>query len=363
MGMGDLGAQECGFRTVLTAEIEPFCRSVLRRRFPHALHFDDVRDVFETPLLRTWLGGGWSESGLVQRERNPLLVSGGFPCQDLSRLGAGGGLDAPRSGLYAELLRIVGFARPEYVMIENVSALRTRGLGTLLTDLYYAGYDVRWDCIPAAFVGAPHLRDRIFIGAVRSDWAPNRRSNVLPSNKTRWLGAVASPSKGVWSQGKPVTRYPRSGHMLSGLLIERDPLATVKQARARTGALWPTPRAALNEWRTTKNSPSHASGSHGKTLAGAVNDRERHLRARVAASSESAGNISPRWVEWLMGLPQEWTNPDVKHVEPFGGWSFANEPSPRTEDNAPYRASRLKALGNGLVPQAFSLALSELLEW
>lgn len=350
--MGDLGAMECGFRTVLTSEIDPFCQSVLRQRFPHAVHYGDVRTVHDTAFLRNWLG--------ADRKRHPLLVSGGFPCQDVSRIGAGEGLSAPRSGLYAELLRVVTMTRPEYVMIENVAALRSRGLGTLLTDLYYAGYDARWDCIPAAFVGAPHLRDRIFIGAIRREW---RRLPVQPSICKRGIGAVAAPHKGVWSNGKPVVSYPRSGHMLTGLLVERDPLATVKEARERSVVLWPTPRAALNEWRTTKHSPSHTSGAHGKTLAGAVNERERAVLGSVAPPSDSAGNVKPTWVEWLMGLPQDWTNPDARHVGAFTSWHKSDEPFPRTQKDAPHRAHRLKALGNGLVPQAFTLALRELLAW
>lgn len=95
------------------------------------------------------------------------LVSGGFPCQDISIAGKGTGLAGARSGLWSEYARIVREVGPRYVFVENVPALVNRGIGRVLGDLAALGFDAEWDVFSAAGVGAPHLRRRIFILAHR----------------------------------------------------------------------------------------------------------------------------------------------------------------------------------------------------
>lgn len=93
------------------------------------------------------------------------VVCGGFPCQDISVAGRGAGLAGSRSGLWREMLRTIRLVRPFYAIVENVAALLSRGMGTVLGDLAESGYDTEWDCISAADVGALHLRERIWIVA------------------------------------------------------------------------------------------------------------------------------------------------------------------------------------------------------
>lgn len=113
--------------------------------------------------VRTFDGGVWR--GLID------VVSGGFPCQDISSAGRGAGLAGKRSGLWFEMLRIIGEVEPKFVFIENSPHLRTKGLGTILEGLASLGFDAEWDCISAAEVGAPHKRDRMWILAAHSDRA------------------------------------------------------------------------------------------------------------------------------------------------------------------------------------------------
>ena len=87
------------------------------------------------------------------------------PAKTSHTQGGGAGLEGARSGLWSEIARLVGELRPQYVIVENVSALLSRGLGRVLGDLAEIGYDAEWHCIPAAAVGAPHRRDRIWIVA------------------------------------------------------------------------------------------------------------------------------------------------------------------------------------------------------
>ena len=152
-GGGILGGHLLGWRTVCAVEYEPYAAGVLVARQNDGLLapfpiWDDVR---------TFDGRPWR--GRVD------VVSGGFPCQDISVAGNGAGIDGERSGLWSEMARIVGEVRPRYVFVENSPALVTRGLGRVLGDLAALGYDCRWMVLGAADVGAPHQRDRIWIVA------------------------------------------------------------------------------------------------------------------------------------------------------------------------------------------------------
>lgn len=97
-------------------------------------------------------------------------IHAGFPCQDISVAGKQAGVsEGTRSGLYREVLRIAGVVRPKQLFLENVSAILSNGLGTVLGDLAALGYDTRWLCIRASDVGAPHHRDRWFLLATHSN--------------------------------------------------------------------------------------------------------------------------------------------------------------------------------------------------
>jgi len=98
------------------------------------------------------------------------IVSGGFPCQDLSVAGKRAGIDGERSGLWSEFARLIGEIRPRYVFIENVSGLLANGpMRRVLGDLADLGFDAEWERIPASSVGAPHRRERFFLLARVSD--------------------------------------------------------------------------------------------------------------------------------------------------------------------------------------------------
>jgi DNA (cytosine-5)-methyltransferase 1 len=140
-----------GFRVVAFCECEPFPRQVLARHWPGVPIYDDVR---------TLTGARLAADGIAVD-----LVCGGFPCQDISVAGRGGGIDGPRSGLWREQIRIVQEVRPRWVVMENVAALLTRGLERLLVALDALGLVGWWGCIPASAVGAHHVRNRLWIVA------------------------------------------------------------------------------------------------------------------------------------------------------------------------------------------------------
>ena len=96
------------------------------------------------------------------------VLTAGFPCQDISHAGRRAGIAGPRSGLWRHIAVAVGGLRPRLVFVENVAALRTRGLGVVLTDLAALRYDTAWVCLRASDVGAAHRRDRLFLLAARA---------------------------------------------------------------------------------------------------------------------------------------------------------------------------------------------------
>jgi len=152
-GGGILGGHLLGWRTVCAVEWEPYPASVLVARqnegtLPAFPIWDDVQ---------TFDGKPWR--GRVD------VISGGFPCQDISCAGKGAGIDGERSSMWGHMARIIGEVRPKHVFVENSPMLVGRGLARVLGDLAKMGYDAKWGVLGAHDVAAPHKRDRIWIVA------------------------------------------------------------------------------------------------------------------------------------------------------------------------------------------------------
>lgn len=156
-GGGILGGKMLGWRTVCAVERDAYAAQVLAQR-----QNDGLLEAF--PIwsdVSNFDGKPWR--GIVD------VISGGFPCQDISAAGKGAGITGERSGLWTEFARIIGEVRPTYTFIENSPMLTIRGLDTVFSDLAAHGYDAEWDVISARDIGANHKRDRIWIVAKRRD--------------------------------------------------------------------------------------------------------------------------------------------------------------------------------------------------
>jgi DNA (cytosine-5)-methyltransferase 1 len=145
IGGFELGLERAGMRVIWQAEIDPYASAVLKKHWPNVPNYGDVRSI---------------RAGAIER---PDVICGGFPCQDISLAGRGGGIEGERSGLWREYARIMGDLRPRFAIVENVGALTSRGLAAILGDLAALGYDAEWHVIPAAAVNAPHIRERCWI--------------------------------------------------------------------------------------------------------------------------------------------------------------------------------------------------------
>jgi DNA (cytosine-5)-methyltransferase 1 len=133
-----------GYETVAFCEIEPYCQAVLRKHWPGVPVHGDVRTFPGVPCD---------------------VLTGGFPCQDVSLAGKGAGIEGARSGLWKELCRLIGVCRPRGALIENSPALRTRGYDRIKGELGEIGYACEPFVVAAADVGADHLRKRAWLVA------------------------------------------------------------------------------------------------------------------------------------------------------------------------------------------------------
>ena len=186
IGGFSIGLERAGMRTVAFCETEPFCRAVLAKHWPGVPCYEDVRTLTADRLARDGISID--------------VICGGFPCQDISHAGKGAGLAGERSGLWYEFHRLIEEVKPHYAIIENVSALRNRGLDAVLGSLASIGYDAEWHCISASAVGAPHRRDRIWIVAY-----PNYQGQSISTVDAETQRLQIIIKNGEWSRwaGKP----------------------------------------------------------------------------------------------------------------------------------------------------------------
>jgi DNA (cytosine-5)-methyltransferase 1 len=204
-----------GWRTICAVEWEPYPASVLCVRqnegfLPSFPIWDDVQ---------TFDGKPWR--GIVE------VISGGFPCQDISSAGKGAGIEGKRSGMWAHMARIVCEVRPRYVFVENSPMLTSRGLGRVLGDLAQIGYNAKWCVLGARNVRAPHKRDRIWIKAELAD------TNLAQCQRTRQSRRIKSQhsqslQSGAWWKQDPA-EDPQSGvgRMANGLAARVDRLKAI----------------------------------------------------------------------------------------------------------------------------------------
>ena len=140
-----------GFETTQFIEINPYCQKILNKHWSHVPIHDDITTFT-------------AKSGEFD------IITGGFPCQDISVVGLQKGITKEtRSGLFYELIRVIRMVRPKYVVLENVAAILNRGLDIVLRELSEAGYDAEWAVISASSLGACHQRSRFWLVAYPND--------------------------------------------------------------------------------------------------------------------------------------------------------------------------------------------------
>jgi len=295
--------------TIWQVEQSDYCRRVLSRHWPHAERYTDVRTITASSV-------------------DPVdILCGGFPCQDISTAGKGAGLAGEKSGLFFEMARIVRELEPRIVVMENVPAIRTRGLDVVLRTMAALGYDARWGGLRASEVGAHHRRERWFCvcwladndrqrGTARARLAAGRRSDLPDPDRSDGRGSSMADSMRLGHaplkrvQRESDSRWTSEGSTNSSGAIMADSIGYRPQGQQPAGpATGPTHRATgAGEWGPTQSEV-------GRGIAG--------IPARLDS-------------------PHRWPAPP--------GPQHAWEP-PRTRPRQPHDRERLKALGNAVVPQ------------
>lgn len=314
----DLAAETSGITSISLCELDPFCRQILKLRFRNTPIIEDVHSI-----------KGDEFEGVD-------IIHGGFPCQDLSAAGLKKGLEGEKSKLWFEMLRIIGRARPRYVVAENVYNAVNLALDSVVGGLENEGYEVWPVVLPAAAFGAPHERKRLCVLALRGDVADACGERLQGGE---WGGALREQGSstpepaleccsGLWATPKASDSIVGATARTSGRPLEKT---THLAAQVH---LWPTPE--LKRWSTPT-----ASDCRGVTRGG-------------------RDPLNPDWEECLMGYPVGWTDPDCPEPEEWPGWPMGKgaeqydyEP-PRLTARREHRVSRVKALGNAVVPQQFT---------
>ena len=290
-----------GFETVAFCEIEPYPRAVLAKHWPGVPCYDDVRTLTADALERDGIAVD--------------VICGGFPCQDLSLAGKQAGMDGTRSGLWSEIARLMGDLRPSYVIVENVSALLSgpaeqRGgwFGRVLGDVAALGYDAEWHCIPAASIGAPHRRDRI------------------------WLVAYANGGRG---RSDIAGRHDANGQDAQRAQADSLP-GTLRHTGGAAGVANATGERCSKTRELRCRKPEKRTGGGSKKMANA--DAPGLENGRPAGKQAGAYAF-----EWGMAFSESQRR--------SGPW-WASEPGlDRVADGVPNRVDRIAALGNAVVPQ------------
>jgi len=302
-GGGILGGKILGWRTVCAVERDAYAAQVLAQR-----QNDGILEAF--PIwsdVQTFDGKPWR--GIVD------VISGGFPCQDISVAGKGAGIEGERSGMWKEFLRIIGDIRPRFVFVENSPMLTSRGLGVVLGDLAEAGYDAEWTCLSAAEVGANHVRDRIWILGHSNDYGQVTAEVVRSATEGSYSGAP-------WS--KQASEFAGSGEQYAELADTKIlPSNASTNNRSNQPAIDEKPRAK----------------------SGKIPDPDRaQFKRNMFAQRIPAQHANIDSADWWK------TEPEILRVVDgvASRLDFVND--------------QLKAIGNGQVPLAAATAFKELIE-
>jgi DNA (cytosine-5)-methyltransferase 1 len=233
------------------------------------------------------------------------VIAAGFPCQGINHNGRGAGIEkGARSGIWKNIVTGLRLLRPKLVVVENVAAIRRRGLDRVLGDLAELGYYAVWTSLRASDVGAPHRRERTFILGYRREAA-----ETLAAAHARGQRPQRRPRPGQASRWRPPGRSERPD---TGAV----PLTQGEGQAPASGLIWGRYEEAIRRWEAVIGRPAPQPTEYG------VWGQTR---------------LSPVFSEWLMGLPEGFV----------------------TDVDLPYSA-KMRILGNGVVPQQAAAALRQL---
>lgn len=291
-----------GGRIAWCADLDPQVQQVLAARMPGVPNLGDLRLI------------DWNAVAPVD------VLAVGFPCQEISAAGQRKGIEeGTRSGVWIDVVAGIRVLRPQFVVVENVAALRWRngGLHRVLGDLAAAGYDAVWRSVRASDVGAPHRRERVFLLAwsAASDTTGTRRRQPR-CRRSRSAPCPRSPGESARRRQRDACSGPAS----AALQAQVD--AVIQ------GSSSGTPPPSRTNWRVYSDVIARWERSTGRATP-----------HPTIPGTQGGPVLSPAFVEHLMGLPAGWLT-DVPLL----------------------RVDHLRILGNGVVPHQAAHAVTMLLD-
>ena len=266
-----------GFETTQFVEIDPFCQKVLKKHFPRVPCHDDIKTFTAFP-------GQYD------------VITGGFPCQDISVAGRREGItEQSRSGLFYELIRIIRLVRPKFIVMENVAAILNNGLDIVLGELSEAGYDAEWSIISASSLGAAHRRSRWWCVAYTNDYGSS------PTSINKVNDEANSSSQERQNQ---VSKSSGSSESSDSRIIQQ----------------------------TTNTSNSNSKGRESNS-----EEVETPIWKHAFLNSKERRTLSPDWTGYV-------SEPSLC----------------RGDDGLRGRVARIKAMGNSIVPQCAAVPLQRI---
>jgi DNA (cytosine-5)-methyltransferase 1 len=328
----DLAAQAVyGGELTWCADNDAHATALLHRRFPGVPNVGDLTTV------------DWTQMPTVD------IVTAGFPCQDISYAGPGAGIrKGTRSGVWLTIAEALRLLPPGLVLVENVAALRTRGLATVLGDLAALGYDTAWMCLRAADVGAPHRRDRMFIAAshpaspriTRPDLPPASQAARAPGESVRCgVRGAAAHADCLQRQrrrdrdilaGSPssATAQPCDAAQCCRTAPPDSPCQRRDQRQPESARLQRRPHPAVCGNQPATPAAAVTWGAYEPAIRQWEEILGRPAPQPTEAGTRGQPRLSARFVEWMMGMPAGWVT-----------------------DLPLTRTAQMRLLGNGVVPQ------------
>lgn len=316
------------------ADSDPSATKVLAHHWPHVPNLGDITKCDFAPF-----------KGEVD------IMTAGFSCQDISNAGPREGINGSRSRVWKDVARAVGDVRPEYLFLENVAAIRSRGLSVVTEDLAAIGYDLWWTCLRASDVGAAHPRDRWFGVGV-----PHTESVRRPARRAESAEQPGPVRRPAGNGGQPTPDPDGQGLEVRGVESSRQERSTAVRSDSPAegpGLLFPHPgglgrygraggepeEAGRNESANCRHSPAEWWGEYLTAIR-----RWECLGGTPAPNPTETGprggrRLAAPFPEWLMGIPG--------HVTSVPGLT---------------RSQQLQRIGNGVMPQQAYAAYEYLLK-
>ena len=347
-----------GFQTVQFIEIDPYCQKVLNKNFPNIPIHDDITTYRAEPYSAD-------------------IITGGFPCQDLSQAGRRKGItETTRSGLWFQLIRTIRMVRPKYFILENVSAILNNGLDIVLRDIYEAGYDAEWCCIPSSFVGACHQRDRWWLIGFPSN------SNKRSCSSQEQCSSLNRQDERLRSNNENMRGTAESGNVTNS-----DSMQRLNVLRQQPEQRQETQQGISNRNNRSGNvADTNNNGSFRSEESRSIKetDGRSEKRKNIFIKSEGSGKSKDtRDIQFSLAnsdsnrLQREigsrvyrptWKTQNIRRINP--NWrQYVSKPTIRRGDDglstkldASQRIQRLNQLGNTIVPQVAAIPLQRVIQ-